>query len=175
MAIHLEFNYGKRLGLPGYSSHNFSVSLKAEVTNPDQVAQEAQRIYGILQNSVDQQIQHQGFIPVNGSATTNTNSQSCHTNGTNHQNGTSNGRYTKNANHQTPCTTQWQCSDKQKNLINDILHRNKLDLPVVDDLAVELHGKPMAQLTKLEASGVVGEIISRYGRRQPAGNGGNGR
>ena len=168
MAIHLEFNYGKRLGLPGYSSHNFSVSLKAEVTNPEQVAQEAQRIYEILQSSVDQQIQHQGFVPANGTERTTTN-------GTSHQNGSGNGRYANDANHQTPCTTQWQCSDKQKNLITDILHRNNLDLPVVDDLAVELHGKPMAQLTKLEASGVVGEIISRYGRRQPAGSGGNGR
>ena len=175
MAIHLEFNYGKRLGLPGYSSHNFSVSLKAEVTNPDQVAQEAQRIYGILQSSVDQQIQHQGFVPGNGTDGTRTNGQGTHTNGNTHQNGAGNGRYTNHTNQQTPCTTQWQCSDKQKNLITDILHRNNLDLPVVDDLAVELHGKPMAQLTKLEASGVVGEIISRYGRRQPAGSGGNGR
>ena len=175
MAIHLEFNYGKRLGLPGYSSHNFSVSLKAEVTNPDQIGQEAQRIYGILQSSVDQQIQHQGFVPANGSDQQSTNGQSSHTNGTTHQNGAGNGRRTNDANHQKPCTTQWQCSDKQKNLITDILHRNNLDLPVVDDLAVELHGKPMAQLTKLEASGVVGEIISRYGRRQSAGSGGNGR
>ena len=175
MAIILEFNYGKRLGLPGYSSHNFSVSLKAEVSNPDQVAQEAQRIYGILQSSVDQQIQHQGFVPAIGTDQQSTNGQCSHTNGTTHQNGAGNGRYANDANYQKPSTTQWQCSDKQKNLITDILHRNNLDLPVVDDLAVELHGKPMAQLTKLEASGVVGEIISRYGRRQPAGSGGNGR
>ena len=33
MAILLEFNYGKKLGLPGYSSHNFGVSMKAEVNN----------------------------------------------------------------------------------------------------------------------------------------------
>jgi len=175
MAIHLEFNYGKRLGLPGFSSHTFSVSLKAEVTNPDQIAQEAQRIYGILQSSVDQQIQHQGFVPVHGTDQYDSNGRGTHTNGATHPNGNGNGRYHNHSGHQTPCTTQWQCSEKQKNLITDIIHRNNLDLPVVDDLAIELHGKPMAQLTKLEASGVVGEIIARYGRRQPAGSGGNGR
>tara|TARA_Y100000588_G_scaffold331046_1_gene368360 strand:+ start:334 stop:489 length:156 start_codon:yes stop_codon:yes gene_type:complete len=35
MAILLEFNYGKKLGLPGYSSHNFGVSMKAEVNDPE--------------------------------------------------------------------------------------------------------------------------------------------
>ena len=175
MAIQLTFEYGKRLGLPGYSSHTFGVTAKAEVTDPNQINQEAERMYQVLQQSVDSQIVNEGFIPGNGADQQSTNGKDAHTNGNTDQNGAGNGRYNNHTNHQTPCTTQWQCSDKQKNLITDILHRNKLDFPVVDELAVELHGKPMAQLTKLEVSGVVGEIISRYGRRQPAGSGGNAR
>jgi hypothetical protein len=32
-AIHLEANYSKKLGLPGYSSHQYSVTIKTEVTD----------------------------------------------------------------------------------------------------------------------------------------------
>ena len=35
MAIHLEANYSKKLGLPGYSSHQYSVTVKTEVTDPN--------------------------------------------------------------------------------------------------------------------------------------------
>ena len=63
MAILLEFNYGKKLGLPGYSSHNFGVSMKAEVNDPEAIPAEAERVYGILQESVDSQIVNPGFVP----------------------------------------------------------------------------------------------------------------
>ena len=41
MAILLQFDYGKKFGLPGYSSHNFGVSMKAEVNDPEETPQEA--------------------------------------------------------------------------------------------------------------------------------------
>jgi len=63
MAILLKFNYGKKLGLPGYSSHNFGVSMKAEVNDPKAIPEEAERVYSILQESVDTQIAHPGFVP----------------------------------------------------------------------------------------------------------------
>ena len=37
MAIKLISNYAKRLGLPGYSSHQFSVSIETELTDLGQV------------------------------------------------------------------------------------------------------------------------------------------
>jgi len=51
--ITLETNYSKKIGLPGYSSHQFSVSLKTELTDVSQVQQESTRLYGLLQQSVD--------------------------------------------------------------------------------------------------------------------------
>ena len=33
MALTIEANYSKKVGLPGYSSHQFSLSLKAEITD----------------------------------------------------------------------------------------------------------------------------------------------
>jgi hypothetical protein len=56
MAVKLIANYAKRLGLPGYSSHQFSVSIETERQNIDNVAQQSARLYESLQNVVDQQI-----------------------------------------------------------------------------------------------------------------------
>ena len=63
MAIKLIANYSKRLGLPGYSSHQFSVSIETELVTTDDVTAESERIYQLLQSNVDQQIQSIGFVP----------------------------------------------------------------------------------------------------------------
>ena len=63
MAILLEFKYDKRLGLPGYSSHDFGVSMRTEVNNVDQIKEESERAYRLLQQSVDSQLSNPGFIP----------------------------------------------------------------------------------------------------------------
>jgi hypothetical protein len=66
MAVKLIANYAKRLGLPGYSSHQFSVSIETELQNIDNVAQQSARLYESLQDVVDQQIQKTGFVPPDG-------------------------------------------------------------------------------------------------------------
>jgi len=64
--IKLIANYSKRLGLPGYSSHQFSISVEAELNKSDDVQAEASRLYTTLQQSVDNEIQNTGFVPGNG-------------------------------------------------------------------------------------------------------------
>lgn len=44
MAVKLIANYAKRLGLPGYSSHQFSVSVKTEMHDVENVAAESERL-----------------------------------------------------------------------------------------------------------------------------------
>src|SRR6266480_2083964 len=66
MAVKLIANYAKRLGLPGYSSHQFSVSIETELQNLDNVRDESARLYDSLQQAVDQQIQKTGFVPPDG-------------------------------------------------------------------------------------------------------------
>ena len=63
MAIKLITNYSKRLGLPGFSSHQFSVSVETELVATDDVAGESRRLYELLQSNVDEQIEHTGFVP----------------------------------------------------------------------------------------------------------------
>ena len=54
MALKLIANYSKRLGLPGYSSHQFSVCVETEISHTDDIAGESTRLYQQLQQSVEQ-------------------------------------------------------------------------------------------------------------------------
>ena len=56
MAIKLIANYSKRLGLPGYSSHQFEVSIETEIGNTSELDFAAERLYSSLQSAVDTQI-----------------------------------------------------------------------------------------------------------------------
>ena len=66
MAVKLIANYAKRLGLPGYSSHQFSVSVETELNNVTDIAGESVRLYETLQKTVDEQMQQTGFVPPDG-------------------------------------------------------------------------------------------------------------
>ena len=150
MAISLEFTYGKKLGLPGYSSHNFGVSMKAEVNDPEAIPQEAERVYSILQQSVDSQIANPGFIPsVNGKAM----------------------QVQTNGNNAKTDPDKWNCTIRQRALILSILERNDFDPEVVEDLSQELHGRAMSDLGKAQVSEVIGQVLDRWGRHPKTTNG----
>ncbi len=151
MALILEANYSKKIGLPAYSSHQFSLTLKTEVTDPAQIQAESNRLYAALQSSVDQSLQQVGWLPegkpTNGNGNGNGHG---HTNGNGH-------------------TEKWTCSDKQRDLITRIIEENRLDKTQIEQLAQERFGKGVRQLNKLEASGLIDELFERHG-----GNQGNG-
>ena len=147
--ITLEANYSKKIGLPGYSSHQFSVTLKSELSDVSQVEQESARLYDVLQNSVDSNIQQIGFLP--GEAKSNGNG-----------NGNGNG-------HHKPQDEKWACSDKQRELILKITDENKLDKAKVEGLAHDRFGKGVRQLNKLEASGLIEELLEQNGQSKPRG------
>ena len=153
--ITLEANYSKKIGLPGYSSHQFSVTLKSELSDVSQVEQESARLYDVLQNSVDSNIQQIGFLP--GEAKSNGNG-----NGHTNENGNGNG-------HHKPQDDKWACSDKQRDLILKITDENKLDKAKVEGLAQDRFGKGVRQLNKLEASGLIEELLEQTGQSKPRG------
>ena len=140
MAILIEMQYGKKLGLPEYSSHNFSVSLKAEVARLEDVPGEVERVYQILQASVDGQIVNAGFVPGQEQPAPAPKNDA--------------------SNDSRP----WKCSDKQKALILKIVGENKLDRVEVEQLAVTRFGVGLAQLNKLQASGLIDELLGKTGR-----------
>ena len=176
MAIVLEANYSKKLGLPGYSSHQFSVTLRTEVADLSQVETESARLHTLLQSSVDKQIEKVGYLPQNGggnrNGSANGNSGRQNGNGRFHppQNGNNNGNGA--ASHDA-----WNCSPKQRQYILDLVEQNHLDKNAVEALAQERFGKSVRALNKLEASGFIEELkeqmASQKGRTtqpaQPAG------
>ena len=158
MAIKLIANYSKRLGLPGYSSHQFSVSVETELVTTDDVPAESERLYQRLQSTVDEQIKTTGFVPSAtygmeeaASATTPANITSLNSNGT------------------------WKCSDKQKELILKIVDEHNLDKSDVEALAIERFGKGVRLLNKVEASGLIDELLDTHGGQNRHANQGNRR
>lgn len=171
MAIKLTGNYAKRLGLPGYSSHQFSVSVEAELTDLSQVEEEAARIYRLLQESVDREIQETGFVPAEnyglpgptGPAPrrgTNVNgARRIHGAVGNHGNGNGvkgNGNG-NGVNHAQPVA--WSCSDKQMDLILKLVGENDIDHDTVERIALDRFGVGVRQLNKLQASGLIDELF----------------
>ena len=151
MAVLLDITYSKKLGLPNYSSHSLGIGLKAEVANLDEVRGEVEKAYSLLQQSVDSQIVHSGFV----------------SNEDKGENGTDQVQKTQvkvNGNESKTDPDSWNCSVRQRGLIVSVIERNGLDLRVVDDLSQELHGRPMSDLGKSQVSEVIGQVLDRWGR-----------
>jgi hypothetical protein len=177
MAIKLIANYSKRLGLPGYSSHQFSVSVETELVTTDDIPGESERLYHLLQTNVDEQILTTGFVPpydygmdppeetngnhANGSANGSANSA------TNNRNPASNNGANSGANSQNVTNWQrgpaWKCSDKQRDLILKLVEEHQLDKADVEALSVERFGKGVRILNKIEASGLIDELLDTHG------------
>ena len=153
MALGFEGNYSKKIGLAGYSSHQFSLTLKTEITDITQVPAEAARLYRLLQDGVDTSIKEIGFLPGPANGTTNGNGNGHPTHGP---------------------SESWNCTPKQRDLILKIVAEQQLDKNDIEGLAQERFGKGVKQLNKLEASGLIEELFEKYpGRRTSNGNGNN--
>jgi hypothetical protein len=161
MAIKLIANYSKRLGLPGYSSHQFSVSVETELVTTDDVAAESERLYQRLQATVDEQILHTGFVPpadygMDPPAASNVSQRDPGepANVTQWQRGPA-----------------WKCSDKQKDLVLKLVEEHQIDKADVEALAIERFGKGVRILNKVEASGLIDELLDTHGGSKHQGNG----
>jgi hypothetical protein len=141
--ITLEANYSKKIGLPGYSSHHFSITLRTEISDVNQVHQESARLYRLLQAGVDSSIRDIGFLP--------------NQNGNGNGNGHSNGK-----GHAQERNDVWKCSPAQKDLILNIVDENRLDKNEVEQLAKDRFNAPVKTLNKLQASGLIKELLEKY-------------
>jgi hypothetical protein len=160
MAIVMEANYSKKLGLSGYSSHQYSVTLRTELADLSQVDAESARLHTLLQTSVDREIQKVGFLPVKENG-----------------NGNGNGRFAPPSNGDRR-REAWACSGKQRKLLFRIISEQRLGLPAVEQLSLNRFGKPVRALSKLEASALIEELKEQNHNRhsrlanpclQPAG------
>jgi len=152
MALKLIANYSKRLGLPGYSSHQFSVCVETEISSIDDISGESARLYQTLQQNVDEEIQHTGYVPAEGYGTSNGSKVNSH-----------------------GANGSWLCSDKQRELILKLIDEHHLEKARVESLAQErFSGKGVRQLNKLEASGLIDELLEQTGQKTTRGRRSNG-
>jgi hypothetical protein len=157
MAIVMEANYSKKVGLPGYSSHQYMITLRTELADLSQVAAESARLHTLLQSSVDTEIQKVGYLPERGNGNGNNNRQSRPQNG----NGNNNNNHNRDV---------WNCSPKQRQYIVDLVNQHNLDKNAVEKLAQERFGKSVRSLNKLEASGLIEELKEQNGSAGGANN-----
>ncbi len=79
-----------------------------------------------------------------------------------------NGHSNGNGHHKPqPESDKWNCSDKQRDLILKITDENKLDKTKVDQLAQDRFSKGVRALNKLEASGLIEELLEQTGQSKP--------
>ena len=189
----LECNYSKKLGLPGYSSHQFSITLRTELGDLGQVQAESARLYRLLQEGVDTSIRQIGYLPsVNGNGNGNGSGSNVSTggNGNGHSpnpsnsngnsnghspfpvrqaNGHGNGNNTGNGHPRPVESGGWQCSPRQQELIQKIVEEHRMDRNDVEGLAQERFGKGVKALNKLEASGLIEELLEMTGQSRGTG------
>lgn len=165
MALIVTTDYSKKLGLPGFSSHQFSVSIQTELTDLDRVPGEVARLYQLLQQAVDREIQQTGFVPADGYGETQRSLPASNGNGPSNGNG-----------HHPDSDPVWQCSDRQRELIIGLATELNLDDESLDKRSERLFRRPAYQLNKLCASGLISDLLAEAGtRRQREGrNPGNG-
>jgi hypothetical protein len=156
--ITLEANYSKKIGLPGYSSHQFSVTLRTEIADLSKVQDESARLYDELQHAVDTSIREVGYLPGE-----NGNGKGTHANG-------GNGHSNRNNTPTNGNADVWNCSDKQRDLIIKIVDEHKLDKNDIEKLAQERFSKGVKSLNKLEASGLIDELLEKHGGKQHGRN-----
>ncbi len=153
MAITLEAVYAKKIGLPGFSSHQYAVTLRTEIPDLKQVEAESRRLYRLLQDAVDREIREVGFLPGRTETPVNGNGH--------------NGNGTDPLGRNQP----WACSDKQKGLILKLVDEDGITPETVTKLAQERFNAPIAKLNKLEASGLIDELLEKHGKRNGNRNG----
>ena len=166
MAIVLEANYAKKLGLPNYSSHQYCVTIRTELTDLSQVEAESAKLFAQLQEAVDREIQHVGFMP--DASTYGMNNTPANGGGNGHPgngNGSENGHPSNQRRAPTPAGDGWNCTEGQKGFILRIINESKLEKPEVEAMAQQLFGVGVKELEKLQASQLIEELLEKTGRK----------
>ena len=158
MAITIEANYQKRLGLPNYSSHAYSVTIKTEVSNLSKIEEASSHLYRQLQDAVDRDIQQTGFLPGDEKPAELPPFQR--------------GGTRESAPRQLPAnpSSEWNCSDKQRGLIEKLMGQHNIPFAELDELSCERFGAGLKEMNKMQASGLIDELFDTYSKTK-AGRG----
>ena len=148
MAIVLEANYQKRLGLPNYSSHAYSVTVRTEVNDLSQVENASSRLYRQLQEAVDNDIKEPGFLPGSDDRPPVAPFER------------------KPANSRASPRDSWNCSTRQQALVEKLMREHRIPEEEVEQLAQFRFKTGLRGLNKMQASGLIDELIDTHSNRK---------
>jgi len=138
----------KKVGQANYGSAGYSLTVQSEVSNLDQVREESRRLYNLLNDSVNSELSGENQEEKRAEWPT----------------------IVRN----TP--QEYKCSDKQRDLILKIINENEVDRADVESLSLEMFGNSdLKSLNKLQASGIIDELLQRYGKKSTRGTTPSGR
>ena len=163
MAIVLEANYAKKLGLPNYSSHQYCVTIRTELTDLSQVEAESARLYQLLQSAVDNSIKDVGYMPDASTYGMHPSQSNGNGNGNGHPsngNGVNRPQQTQSRNGEA-----WNCTDGQKGFIQRLVSDNKLNKDDVEAMAQQLFGVGVKECDKLQASQLIEDLLEKVGKK----------
>jgi hypothetical protein len=150
MALTITATVSKKVGKPNYGSEGFTLTVQSEVTNLDQVKEESHRLYLLLSDSVSQELA--------GSST---------------DTAPKNAEWPKIVRNASP---DWKCSEKQRDLILRVMEDNGVNQGDVESISLEMFGNSdLKSLNKLQASGIIDEMLNRWGKKSSRGTGSGGR
>ncbi len=153
MSVILEVNYSKKVGLPNYSSHSHSVTLRVELSDLSQLEKTNADLYQRIQASVDSQIVNAGHLPGETAPAGRLPAP------------TTSAPATASPASRPATDDTWQCSPKQRELIEKIIRESQLDIANIETLAKERFGTGLRQLNKLQASSLIDELIETHQRQ----------
>ena len=169
MAVKLIANYAKKLGLPGYSSHQFSISVETELTNVEDIAGTSERLYQQLQDAVDEQMQNYGYVPPDGYGmapeTDRAPRNGAAGNGTAPTAMAATATGTATVIDPRPAADRWNCTEGQKGLILRLVHEHQLDKNEVEAMAQQLFGCGVTAMDKMQASQLIEDLLEKVGKK----------
>ncbi len=136
--------------------HSYVVSIRTELSDLTQVEEESARLYSLLQHSVDQEIQAVGFLP---DGTTYGMHHPAPANGNGGSHAAPPPQPSADAGDHLGLLGQ-----AEGQLILSLVEQHHLDKNEVEAIAKELFGVPVKTLNRLQASGLIEELLERHGK-----------
>ena len=159
--LHLNIGFSRKVGEANYGSRGASVNLEIEVESglvrdPDKLQDKIDYLFGLAKSSVDAQLGGNGYTePAPAATPPNRNGNGVH-NGNGHNSGNgayaaatgNNGNGNGNGSH--------RASEKQMNFVNQLARSIRgLGVRRLESLTGKMFGKPLVDLTSLDASALI--------------------
>ena len=167
MPLTLNVSFNRKVGEANYGSRGASVSLEIEaesglVREPDKLQAKVDYLFGLAKKSVDAQLNGSSHSePAPAASTPNRNGNGSYGNGNGHSN--DNGHSNGNGSHSAVSTNgngngngRHRASEKQMNFVNQLARGIRgLGVRRLESLTGKMFGKPLADLTSLDASSLI--------------------